>query len=65
MTEFDHASINEFLDHLRREPNPDDVLNWVDARLHDTIWDIHELQDAIIDILGMIEAYWDARNALA
>jgi hypothetical protein len=65
MTDFDHVSINEFLDHLRREPNPDDVLDWVDARLHDTTWDIHELQDAIIDALGMIEAYRDARNALA
>jgi hypothetical protein len=41
------------------------VLDWVDARLHDTTWDIHELQDAITDALGMIEAYRDARNALA
>jgi hypothetical protein len=41
------------------------VLDWVYARLHDVTWDIHELQDAIIDALGMIEAYRDARIALA
>lgn len=59
------ASITEFLAQLRREPNPDDVLDWVYARLNDVTWDIHELQDAILDVRGVIEAYRDARNALA
>jgi hypothetical protein len=64
MTEFDHVSITEFLDHLRREPNPDDVLDWVYARLQG-LDDLDDIEDAILDVRGMIEAYRDARNALA
>jgi hypothetical protein len=69
VTEFDHISINKFLDHLRREPNPDDVLDWVDARLRLGLAegpdDITDLADAVMDARGMIEAYRDAQIALA
>jgi hypothetical protein len=63
MTDFDHVSITEFLDHLRREPNPDDVLDWVYARLSPV--DLDDVEDAILDVRGMIEAYRDAQIALA
>lgn len=55
--------IAEFVAQIRRDPDPDDVLDWVYDRLRYA--SEGDVQDAIIDATGMIQAYRDARNALA
>jgi hypothetical protein len=55
--------ITEFVAQIRRDPNPDDVLDWVYDRLRYALEG--DVEDAILDARGMIEAYRDAQIALA
>jgi hypothetical protein len=55
--------ITEFVAQIRRDPNPDDVLDWVYDRLRYA--SEGDVEDAILDARGMIEAYRDAQIALA
>jgi len=69
MSWIEDISITEFLAQVRREPNPNDVLDWVDERLRlgqeEGPDDITDLADAVLDARGMIQAYRDAVTALA